>query len=67
MNKTKLLKITYKKITEYERNNSDLINSKEYKSLLGALLYISVKSRPDIMFVVNEESAKIQLKLIIKI
>jgi len=43
MNKIKLLKTPCKKITEYERNNSDLINTKQYKSLLGALLYISVK------------------------
>jgi len=56
MNKAKQLKAQCKKITEYERSNSDLINIKEFKSLLGALLYIVVKSKPDIMFAENEDS-----------
>jgi len=56
MKKSKQIKTPYKIIREYERNNSNLIDSKEYKSLLGALLYIAVKSRPDIMFSVSEAS-----------
>ena len=56
MKKTKQLKTSYRKITEQERNSSNLIDPKEYKSLLGALLYISVKSMLDIMFSVSEAS-----------
>jgi hypothetical protein len=56
MKKTKQIKTPCRKITEHERNNSNLIDPKEYKSLLGALLYIAVKSRPDIMFSVSEAS-----------
>jgi len=56
MKKTKQIKTPCRKITEYERDNSNLIDPKEYKSLLGALLYISVKSRPEIMFSVCEAS-----------
>jgi len=56
MNKTKLLRIPWKKITKYERNSSNLINAKRYKSLLRSLLCIAVKSRLDIMSGVNESS-----------
>jgi len=44
MNKTKQIKTPCIKISEFERENSDLINSSEYKTLLGTLLYIAVKS-----------------------
>jgi len=43
-------------VTDFERENSNLINVGEYKSLLGALLYIAVKSRSDISFAVNQTS-----------
>jgi len=58
MKKTKQIKTPWGKITKYERNNSNLINSKKkkYKSLLSALLYIAVKPRPDKMFSVSEVS-----------
>ena len=56
MKKIKQIKTPCRKITEYERNNSILIDPKKNKSLLGALLYIAVKSRPDIMFSVSKTS-----------
>jgi len=43
MKKTKQIKTPCRKITEYERNNSNLIDPKEYKSLLGALLLYRCK------------------------
>ena len=33
-----------------------MVNVEEYKSLLGALLYIAVKSRSDMSFTVNQSS-----------
>jgi len=36
-----------------QKENSELVNVISYKSLLGALLYIATKSRPDIAFSVN--------------
>jgi len=48
MNKTKLIKTLTRKISEKEREGSPSVNVQEFKSLLGALLYIAVKSRPDI-------------------
>jgi len=56
MNKTKQIKTPCIKISEFERENSDLINSSEYKTHLGTLLYIAVKSRPDIAFAFNQAS-----------
>ena len=56
MNKTKLIKTPTRKISEKEREGSPSVNVQEFKSLLGALLYIAVKSRPDISFAVNQAS-----------
>jgi len=69
MNKTKQIKTLCIKIIEVEGENFDLINDREYKSLLGASLYISVKSKPDIAFsllIRHPENVKIQLKPITK-
>jgi len=54
--KKKRLKTPYKKITENDRNNSNRIDVKEYKSLLGSIiLYCSkVKTGHNIMFAINE-------------
>ena len=56
MNKTKTVKTPCRNVTDVERENSNLVNVGEYKSLLGALLYIAVKFRPDISFTVNQAS-----------
>jgi len=56
MNKTKEIKTPCRKISLKEQENSSPVNVKEYKSLLGALLYIAIKSRPDIAFAVNQAS-----------
>jgi len=56
MNKTKIIKTSSRKITDKEREESPSLNVQEFKSLLGALLYIAVKSRPDILFAVNQIS-----------
>ena len=44
------------KITEFERENSDLINASKYKFFLCTLLYKAVKSRLDITFIVSQAS-----------
>jgi len=56
MNKSKTIKYPCRKISDYERKNSKPIDINVYKSLLGSLLYISVKTRPDIAFAVNQAS-----------
>jgi len=56
MNKTKSVKTPCRNVKDFDRENSNLVNVGEYKSLLGALLYIAVKSRPDISFEVNQAS-----------
>jgi len=54
MNKTKTMKYPCRKISENDRKNSKPIDINKYKSLLGSLLYIAVKSRPDISYAVNQ-------------
>jgi hypothetical protein len=56
MNKTKSVKTPCRNVSDFERENSNLVIVGEYKSLLGALLYIAVKSRHDISFAVNQAS-----------
>jgi len=48
MNKTKPINNPCRKITLEEGKNSD------YKSIIGALLFVSTKTRPDISFAVNQ-------------
>jgi len=54
MNKTKNLKYPCRKISNHERKNSKPVDANIYKSLLGSLLYVSIKTRPDIAFAVNQ-------------
>jgi len=56
MNKTKSVKKPSRNVIDFDRENSNLVNVGEYKSLLGTLLYITVKSRSDIFFAVNQAS-----------
>lgn len=56
MNKTRMMKCPCKKILEAERENSPPVDVKKYKSLLGSLLYVAIKTRPDIAFAVNQAS-----------
>ena len=53
MNKTKSVKTPCRNVTDFERENSNLVDVEEYKSLLGALLYKAVKSRSNISFKVS--------------
>jgi len=64
--KTKRINTPCHRITMEQRENSRLVDVTSYKSLLGALLYIAVKTRPDIAFSVNQlaRNVKSQLKLI---
>jgi len=59
MNKTKSVKTPCRNVTDFERENSNLVNVGEYKYLFGALLYIAVKSGHDISFAVNQASRKL--------
>jgi len=54
MNKTKNIYTPCRNIDEKERENSPQVDVTEYKSLIGALLYLSTKTRPDIAFAVNK-------------
>jgi len=56
MIKTKNFKTPYRNVKDFERENSNLISVKEYKYWLGVLLYIAVKPRPHLSFVVNQNS-----------
>eukprot|EP00833_Pecoramyces_ruminatium_P010518 jgi/Orpsp1_1/1184550/evm.model.c7180000089992.1 len=56
MNKTKELTIPCRKINISDRENSNPVNVNKFKSLLGSLLYISIKTRPDIAYAVNQAS-----------
>ena len=73
MNKTKFIKIPTRNITEKESEGSLFVNVEEFKYLLGALLYIAIKSRPNISFAVNlasrhcEEPSEVNYKLLMNI
>ena len=54
MNKTKPINNPCRKITLEERENSTPVNVTDYKSIIGALLFVSTKTRPDISFAVNQ-------------
>jgi len=54
MHKTKRIYTPCHRITMEQRENSRLVDVTSYKSLLGALLYIAVKTRPGIAFSVNQ-------------
>jgi len=54
--KKETIKTPTRKITEKEREESLPVNVQEFRSLLGALLYIAVKSRLDILLDVNQAS-----------
>ena len=54
MKKTKPIKYPSRKITKEERENSPEIDKTIYKSIIGELLFISTKTRPDIAFAVNQ-------------
>jgi len=56
MNKTKLINYPCSKIFKYERINEKPVDVGKYKSLLGSLLYVAIKSRPDITYAVNQAS-----------
>ena len=56
MNKTKIIKYPCRKISNKERKNAKPVDVGKYKSLLGSLLYIAIKSRPDITYAVNQAS-----------
>jgi len=56
MNKTKIIKYSCRKISNKERKNAKPVDVGKYKSLLGSLLYIVIKSRPDIAYAVNQAS-----------
>jgi len=56
MCKSKTIYTPCRKITIEQRENSELVDVTSYKSLLGALLYIATKTRPDIAFSVNQLS-----------
>jgi len=56
MNKTKIIKYPCRKISNEERKNAKPVDVGKYKSLLGSLLYIAIKSRPDITYAVNQAS-----------
>jgi len=54
MNKTKWINYPCRKISKYERINEKPVDVGKYKSLLGSLLYVAIKSRPDITYAVNQ-------------
>jgi len=54
MNKTKTVRVPCTRITLKQRENSDLVDVTKFKSLLGSLLYIATKTRPDIAFSVTQ-------------
>jgi len=56
MNKTKEIKAPCRKINASDREESNPVDANRFKSLLGSLLYISVKTRPDIAYAVNQAS-----------
>jgi len=56
MNNTWILKYLCRRIQNHERINLGKIDVNKYQSLLGLLIYISVKSRPDIAYAVNQAS-----------
>jgi len=53
MKKTKPIKYPGRIITKEERDNSPEIDKIIYKSIIGELLFIATKTRPDIAFAVN--------------
>jgi len=59
MNKTKKIKYPKypcRKISNKERKNAKPVDVGKYKSLLDSLLYIAIKSRPDLTYAVNQAS-----------
>eukprot|EP00833_Pecoramyces_ruminatium_P008864 jgi/Orpsp1_1/1182896/evm.model.c7180000083102.2 len=56
MNKTKPVYTPCTNITSEQRDKSDLVDKTSFRSLLGALLFISTRTRPDIAFAVNRLS-----------
>jgi hypothetical protein len=54
MKKTKPIKYPGRIITKEERDNSPEIDKIIYKSIIGELLFIATKTRPDIVFAVNQ-------------
>ena len=54
MKKTKPIKYPSRKIPKDEREKSPEINKTIYKSIIGELLFIDTKTRPDIAFAVNQ-------------
>jgi hypothetical protein len=54
INNTKITRIPCINAKLEDRENSEKINKTDYKRLIGSLLYVSTKTRPDIAFAVNQ-------------
>ena len=58
MNKTKIIKYPYRKTSNKERKKKKVkpVDVGKYKSLLGSVLYFSLKSQLDILYTINQVS-----------
>ena len=54
INSTKITRIPCINAKLEERENFEKNNKIDYKRLIGSLLYVSTKTRPDIAFAVNQ-------------